>query len=58
VLVPHGVDSASVDVPDPQCVKTRDGGYIACQVVGAGPVDLALPVGWLADVVFVVARPA
>jgi class 3 adenylate cyclase/pimeloyl-ACP methyl ester carboxylesterase len=30
-----------VDVPDPQYVKTRDGAYIAYQVVGEGPVDIA-----------------
>jgi class 3 adenylate cyclase len=34
-----------VDVPDPQYVKTRDGAYIAYQVVGDGPVDVA----WLFD---------
>jgi class 3 adenylate cyclase len=30
-----------VDVPDPQYLKTRDGVYIAYQVVGEGPVDIA-----------------
>ena len=34
-----------MDVPDPQYVKTRDGAYIAYQVVGDGPVDVA----WLFD---------
>ena len=39
--MPRGVDSASVDVPDPRYVKTEDGAYIAYQVVGDGPVDIA-----------------
>ena len=43
--MPRGVHSASVDVPDPRYVKTRDGVYIAYQVVGDGPVDVA----WLFD---------
>jgi class 3 adenylate cyclase/pimeloyl-ACP methyl ester carboxylesterase len=38
----HGrVDSGLVDVPDPKYVKTDDGSYIAYQVVGDGPVDIA-----------------
>jgi class 3 adenylate cyclase len=32
-------------VPDPQYVKARDGAYIAYQVVGDGPVDIAWQVG-------------
>jgi class 3 adenylate cyclase/pimeloyl-ACP methyl ester carboxylesterase len=34
-----------VDVPDPKYVKAEDGAYIAYQVVGDGPVDVA----WLFD---------
>jgi class 3 adenylate cyclase len=34
-----------VDVPDPKYVKTDDGAYIAYQVVGDGPVDIA----WQSD---------
>ena len=30
-----------MDVPDPRYVKTEDGAYIAYQVVGDGPVDVA-----------------
>jgi pimeloyl-ACP methyl ester carboxylesterase len=30
-----------VEIPDPQYVKTEDGAYIAYQVVGEGPVDIA-----------------
>jgi hypothetical protein len=30
-----------MEIPDPQYVKTGDGAYIACQVVGDGPVDIA-----------------
>jgi hypothetical protein len=39
--VARGVDSAPVEIPDPQYVKTEDGAYIAYQVVGEGPVDIA-----------------
>lgn len=34
-------DERVVDIPDPQYVKTDDGVYIAYQVVGDGPVDVA-----------------
>jgi len=34
-----------VRVPDPQYLKTQDGVYIAYQVVGDGPVDIAWQVG-------------
>jgi hypothetical protein len=41
-----GIDSASsevsMEIPDPQYVRTSDGAYIAYQVVGDGPVDIAL----------------
>jgi class 3 adenylate cyclase len=44
----------AVEIPDPDYVKTEDGAYIAYQVVGDGPVDIAwqsdfggnLDVGW------------
>ncbi len=32
-------------IPDPQYLKTQDGAYIAYQVVGDGPVDIAWQVG-------------
>jgi hypothetical protein len=31
-----------MEIPDPQYVRTSDGAYIAYQVVGDGPVDIAL----------------
>ena len=34
-----------MDIPDPNYVKTDDGAYIAYQVVGEGPVDIA----WQSD---------
>ena len=34
-----------MEVPDPQYVQADDGAYIAYQVVGDGPVDIA----WQAD---------
>jgi pimeloyl-ACP methyl ester carboxylesterase len=33
--------SLLMDVPDPRYVKTEDGAYVAYQVVGDGPVDIA-----------------
>ncbi len=52
-----GVHSATVDVPDPQYVKTRDGAYIAYQVVGDGPVDIAWQFGHLGDIDLVWSLP-
>lgn len=34
-----------MQIPEPQYLKTRDGAYIAYQVVGDGPVDIAWQVG-------------
>jgi class 3 adenylate cyclase len=34
-----------VQIPDPQYLKTQDGTYIAYQVIGDGPVDIAWQVG-------------
>src|SRR6478609_6343900 len=31
-----------MEIPDPQYVRAEDGAYIAYQVVGDGPVDIAL----------------
>ena len=33
--------TALMEIPDPRYVKTDDGAYIAYQVVGDGPVDIA-----------------
>jgi len=38
----RGVDSRPlVEIPEPRYVRTDDGAYIAYQVVGQGPVDIA-----------------
>lgn len=52
--MPHGVDSASaVDLSEPQFAKTKDGAYIAYQVVGDGPVDVAWQFGiWRTSIWF------
>jgi class 3 adenylate cyclase len=39
-----------MEIPDPCYVKTEDGAYIAYQVVGDGPVDIAWQFGHLGDI--------
>ena len=39
-----------MEIPDPRYVKTEDGAYIAYQVVGDGPVDIAWQFGHLGDI--------
>ena len=34
-----------MEIPDPQYLKTQDGVYIAYQVMGDGPVDIAWQLG-------------
>ena len=39
-----------MEIPEPQYVKTEDGAYIAYQVVGDGPVDIAWQFGHMGDI--------
>jgi pimeloyl-ACP methyl ester carboxylesterase len=39
-----------VDIPEPRYVKTADGVYIAYQVLGEGPVDIAGQTSFLGNV--------
>jgi class 3 adenylate cyclase len=39
-----------MEIPDSRYVKTEDGAYIAYQVVGDGPVDIAWQLGHLGDI--------
>jgi class 3 adenylate cyclase/pimeloyl-ACP methyl ester carboxylesterase len=43
---------AAVEIPDPRYLETQDGAFIAYQVVGDGPVDIAwqFDFGWNLDV--------
>ena len=44
-------------IPDVQYAKTSDGGYVAYQVAGRGPVDVVFAPGWFSNLDLIWEQP-
>jgi pimeloyl-ACP methyl ester carboxylesterase len=46
-----------MSTPETRYARTEDGFHIACQVVGAGPVDIVYIPGWFSNVDLIWEQP-